>query len=212
MSNTYTLFQSILRGDKETVKNLLAQGVDANIKPPPDTSDEVWELSPLREAIVAEQIEIVRLLLEAGADTDVDFALLMAVCMGYKNSVPPLLEYGANPNIRDDEGSVPLKEAAWSGSLEMVTALLDAGADVNYSGGMSGMSVLAAAAMEGHVEVVRLLLKYGADVNLQDVDDNTVLKRLASSTSWEEYQSPEIKQNREAVAQMLEEAAGFATG
>ncbi|WP_319435510.1 ankyrin repeat domain-containing protein [Mycobacterium sp. RTGN5] len=38
-------------------------------------------------------------------------------------------EFPDDPNIRDDEGATPLHHAAWSGDLDLIRRLLDAGAD-----------------------------------------------------------------------------------
>ncbi|CAG8892264.1 unnamed protein product [Penicillium egyptiacum] len=60
----------------------------------------------------------------------------------------------------------PLYYAAELGLSSMVCTILDAGGDVNSTGGMFG-SALAGAALEGHTEIVRILLEHGADVNIR---------------------------------------------
>ena len=53
--------------------------------------------------------------------------------------------------------------AAENGSTEVVSLLLDSGADVNWAATAKGGTPLCMAAQNGHVEVVRLLLGVGAN-------------------------------------------------
>ncbi|RPB21866.1 hypothetical protein L211DRAFT_789750, partial [Terfezia boudieri ATCC MYA-4762] len=55
------------------------------------------------------------------------------------------------------------------GNLEIVTFLLDQGADVNVTGGRYG-SALCAAVIDGNLEIATLLLDQGADVNVTGGD------------------------------------------
>lgn len=60
-----------------------------------------------------------------------------------------------------------LAEEAMAGHLDAVLALIDKGADVNYSF-LGKMTPLSWAAHQGHVDIVRVLLDRGADVNATD--------------------------------------------
>jgi hypothetical protein len=73
-----------------------------------------------------------------------------------------------NPDIRRtvDELPEPLYVASHEGLAKSVSAILDAGADVNAQGGEYG-NALQAASGEGHEKVVQMLLAAGADVNAQ---------------------------------------------
>ncbi len=57
-----------------------------------------------------------------------------------------------------------LLAAARDGLLEVVTAILDAGAEVNQVNRI-GATALMAAAQNGHIEVVNALIKAGADIH-----------------------------------------------
>ena len=57
--------------------------------------------------------------------------------------------------------------ASQYGHIEIVRALLAAGANVNLQDNI-GKTALYYASSEGHIDIVRLLLEYGADVNPQD--------------------------------------------
>jgi ankyrin repeat protein len=67
-------------------------------------------------------------------------------------------------NARRGFYSHPLHLAARRGIVEIVTLLLDAGADVNARADFYG-NALQAAAYRGHMAVVRLLLSRDADIN-----------------------------------------------
>jgi ankyrin repeat protein len=54
--------------------------------------------------------------------------------------------------------------AASRGHLDVVTFLIEAGADIHKARN-DGMTALGMAAAEGHFDIVRLLLEHGADVH-----------------------------------------------
>jgi ankyrin repeat protein len=66
-----------------------------------------------------------------------------------------------DPNEADEDGDTALMEAAWSGNLETVIALLDLGADLNART-RSGGTPLTAAIREGNERVAGLLRERGA--------------------------------------------------
>jgi ankyrin repeat protein len=89
-------------------------------------------------------LEIVRLLLDYGAD--------------------PNLDYGYNNIVGD---YTPLSAAVISGHYEITKFLCERGADPDASGGRNHGSVLHRAVAEHDVRLVRLLLDHGADANLK---------------------------------------------
>jgi cytohesin len=119
------------------------------------------ELSPARREKVA------RMLLEAGANPDVDAyngsPLHYAAAYGHTATLSVLITGGAQVDIKDGLKRTPLHQAAANGHIEAVRALLAAGADVSWADESWGWLPLHDAAHNGHVEVVRLLLDAGAD-------------------------------------------------
>lgn len=117
----------------------------------------------------------VRLLLEHGADANATnvfgaTALMAAAAGGDFDSGRLLLRHGANPNARPileqtgflfGGGRTPLMWAAFRGNLEVMKALLEAGADVNQPG-LFG-TALSQAVWADRGEAAEFLLQRGAD-------------------------------------------------
>jgi ankyrin repeat protein len=96
-------------------------------------------------------------------------AFYAAVARGDERAVRAALrEDAALANARDRQGSTPLHLAAFEGAGDVVTTLLDAGAEPSPLEPESQATPLHWAAEGGHVEVVRLLLARGAALELRD--------------------------------------------
>lgn len=82
------------------------------------------------------------------------------------DAVRLLLEHGADPNARDEgDNASPLHFAAGAGGVEVVRALLDAGADVHGAGDVHLLDVIGWATCFGPtipMDVLALLLERGA--------------------------------------------------
>lgn len=78
-----------------------------------------------------------------------------------------LTQHGANPNIEDKKGVMPIQLAASLGFLEGIEALIKAGARVDVTN-VAGETPLITAVHRRDVAMVRLLLAQGADADRRD--------------------------------------------
>ncbi|CAH0001181.1 unnamed protein product [Clonostachys byssicola] len=118
------------------IRQILEAGAD------PEVTDRVpfTYVSPLLQAIISNNIPVVELLLEKGADI--------------------------NRPAKHGLKRTPLQQACEHGSFQMVKYLLDRGADVDAPPAMNGgATALQLAAIQGNVRIVRLLLELGAKIN-----------------------------------------------
>ncbi|XP_072381674.1 uncharacterized protein [Diabrotica undecimpunctata] len=129
------------------------------------------------------QAQVVKVLLEAGANSDqadVDgwTPLRAAAWGGHTEVVELLVKHGCVLDSVDAENRTALRAAAWSGHEEIVKILLQNGASVNLTD-HEGRTALIAAAYMGHAEIVEHLLNFGADINHADADGRTALSVAA---------------------------------
>jgi ankyrin repeat protein len=116
-------------------------------------------------AIRNQNCAIVKVLVQAGADVNFHDGYFR-IALQAASWVSPLavrgVWLGANHYIIHFGNA--LQAASWSGNEEVVTLLLEKGANVNAKGGFYG-NALQAASWTGCEEVVRLLLAGGANVS-----------------------------------------------
>ncbi len=130
--------------------------------------------SPLVAAVDAGDVELVRTLLDAGAQPNVKdgFGLTplgLAALYGHHRIAVALLGRGARPDAKEDNGAVPLHHASSLGFDAIVGALLDAGADTEARD-RPGHTPLINAIRNGRASTVKLLLDRGADPQLAGKD------------------------------------------
>jgi uncharacterized protein len=113
-----------------------------------------------------------RSLLEAGLNDlrKLNQALRQAASFGKAECFQLLLDAGADPTGKDENGNTMLMAAAGSGNEDILHALLAAGVDVNAANA-HGYTPLMNAASERKVKAVRFLIAAGADVNAQSNDE-----------------------------------------
>ena len=169
MASFYDLLNAARANDLALARQLLAEGTEPNGGPSgfPDS------YAPLMWAARHGNIELMRLLLEAGADTERrdfngDRALLWAAQAGQAEAVALLLASGSPPVSPDDPyGMTPLHLASRGAWPETVRILIEAGAPLDALD-QSDSTALYEAALSQDPETVRLLLAAGADPNIAD--------------------------------------------
>jgi ankyrin repeat protein len=157
------LHWAVHQDDLETAQLLVRAG--ASVK-----AANRYGVTPLSLACENGSAPMVDLLLTAGADANAalpggETPVMTASRAGSIAVVRALLARGARVDGKDDRrGQSALMWAAAEGHANVVSALIDAGADV-HTRLSSGFTPLLFAVREGRTNVVRLLLRAGADVN-----------------------------------------------
>jgi uncharacterized protein len=123
---------------------------------PPDHPDEINKqlIEAIKEANVNRVLELLSKEAEPNAHYE-DVPLLMAIQYGQTEIVKVLLEAGADPNYEDEDQYTMLMFAASAGYLEIVRILVNKGACVSVIG--KGSSALSIAVQAGHQEIVEYL-------------------------------------------------------
>jgi ankyrin repeat protein len=174
-------------GDLTRVKLLIANGTDAN------TADTNGGRTPLHWAVKGNHIEVVRYLLESGADIDRGeragkTALDFAAESGQIEMTQLLVDSGADVNKRDLIGGNSALWAAGLGTPETLEILVKANADIEVKD-INGLTPLAWAAQTGSTKSMEILIEAGAKVNVVDMlNGESILMRAARSGKVESVQ------------------------
>ncbi|MHC4203403.1 MAG: ankyrin repeat domain-containing protein [Planctomycetota bacterium] len=239
------LFEAARKADVEQVNLLIAQGADVDAKwrevynknEAEDTSKWRMERTPLWHAVEAGKIEVVKLLVEAGADASAGHwpPLCQAVVENNTAIAEYLIDHGATINYPGDWG--PLQESPFmSNNIEMVKLLIARGADINdgtwpvlhiainrrrrdivelliqrgadvNAKDTYGCTPLQYAAQTGRTEVVQLLLEAGANISLRDDRGQTALHAILVF-SRPKYRGPKYRLSKETLILLLNNGAG----
>jgi ankyrin repeat protein len=113
-------------------------------------------------------------------------ALHYAALYGSPEAVRILLNAGADPNAKNDQGVTPLVYAAYN--LEKTRMLVEKGADVNAAGSAGITPLMIAASVHNNAETVRYLLAKGAQVKAIDSTGSDALMRAAGKSESEVVQ------------------------
>ena len=196
--NGFSALMLAARGEAELVSLLVASGAAVN-----QIGVSLFGNSyptPLREAIDRKQSDIVRILVQHGADVNEMHPgwyspLHMAAWSGYgyeerdSEIVSVLIESGANVNLLSSIQLLfsPLYAAARKANAPIVAKLIRAGADVNLLVNNRGQTALMGAALRPpagkdftriyrrQMETISLLIQAGANINAVSDDGETAL-------------------------------------
>lgn len=186
-------------GDVEAVKREIMSSVSVELE-----NSESWGSHPLHRAAASCNTEVVRALVEAGANVRAAnrlhgwLPIHYAAKHGCAETLRVLIAAASPVQVIDKYGNQPIHLAAQSGDPDSVKILLDAGAKADIQGGPYLSQPIHEAARAGHAEVVQALLAAGADVNAPNDHGVTPLD-LASS---------EKESNFKRTIRVLESAGG----
>lgn len=168
-------------GYLETARILLQNNADPNICGPNNCDTPLWFA-----AVCGPSLDLVRLLLEYGADPNHELLKppllgeLVASRMPAKDKLARFEVLVANSppiiiNATDSRGSTPLLRAALAGELSIVSWLLENGADIDAVDNQ-GCGAIIHAINGMHVDVVRELLKWKPKLDILTPDGETLLQ------------------------------------
>jgi len=166
------LLEAARAGDADEVRDLLERGAPVESRDPAGAT-------PLVAAAYANHLETARLLVDAGADVNVQDETQQSAYLIATSEVgddPRLLEltleHGAEVDAKDSYNGTGLIRAAERGYPEIVGRLLETSIEVDHVNRLGWTALLEAIILgEGgaeHTEVVRKLVAAGADVELAD--------------------------------------------
>ena len=174
-----------------------------------DARDD-WGYTPLMHAIDTNDTELVALLLARKADVNVE---------GWWGETP-LLVAGRTPSLVASRTPLEVISCDFKNShdkADIVSMLLDRGADSNVAKLGDGATALIRASGTGHICVVRILLNRGADIYAQDRWGNTALRQAAgrgceeiaimlifAGLNYEDLAEKDVNQCPDPTSEMLE--------
>jgi ankyrin repeat protein len=186
------LYDAVVQGHTSRVRSFLKAGADPNagvvcVEP------SVSGIAPIKLAAWFARVELMKLLLAAGADlnwpdTSGRSTLAYAIRSGSPEAVHLLIEHGLDPN--EPLGSsfgrqiAPFEAAIYESAhpAAALQSLIDAGVDVNQVG--TYWTPLIAATVIGDADLVRYLLERGADPNFAtDTIEPAICRATTQSSS-----------------------------
>jgi cytohesin len=198
----YRLLTAVASGDAATARGLLARGVDPNAEriflAYTGPNHRLWGLLGRCPKVVL-RLVVAPLAPRLGIHATRVRALALAMRAGSAEVAMLLLDHGADPNIRNQDGRTPLHSACgdprvrvsgwritWAPTLlvlseargnrdaRLASRLLDRGADIEARD-RDGYTPLLIAARNGTTDVLQVLLSRGAAPNARDKRGRTAL-------------------------------------
>ncbi|KAG8412093.1 hypothetical protein J3459_015975 [Metarhizium acridum] len=183
------LWIALRDSDSETILSLAARCgvtsmVELLLKRGARVNNSGGVSTPLHEAVHVGHVEVTELLLDNGAELDVEdkngrTPLSIAAAKGKTTLLQLLLRRGAGVNFKAKcNGLAPLHRAAEKGNVTTTELLCARGGDINIRDELGQTSLHKAVEYEKNT-VVKLLCARGADVNIRDSAGQTPLHKVA---------------------------------
>lgn len=165
---------AIRNGKEEVARYLIQQG--ANVNEPTREGYSLIHMASFRCGG-----ELVSMLIDKGLDVNAQAfnvkrtPLHYAAAHGNIKSAKAMIGKGANVNLADSDGRIPLHLSAYRGHDKMVALLLEAGSKFDIKETRKGATPLHGAAITGYADIAKLLFAKGADPNIKDNKGHTPL-------------------------------------
>jgi len=172
-------------GRTNVVEYLLSIGVDPKL-------GDAKGFTPLHSAAAFRHTGVVKSLLDHGADPKAvakgGYSVLLSACSGWpkREIIELLIEAGADPNVKSDDGVTPLQKLSFREPPETLKLLLAAGANVNQVG-WEGSTAFHWAIDGDNVEVAHLLAESGADGTARNEKGTTALARVSGKAAQNDF-------------------------
>jgi ankyrin repeat protein len=159
------IFESIFKGDLNTLKSYIENGGDVNL-----SNDSGYTL--INMSALMKRVEIVNFLKQKGAETD----FITDVAIGDLISVEKYLEEGYNVNTINKQGHQAFMIAAHQGNIEMAKLLIKYKSDINAQHKVSGNTALIAAIDQGQNDMVKFLIDCKVNLNVKNNSGKSALE------------------------------------
>jgi ankyrin repeat protein len=138
---------------------------------------------PLHWAVRADEVEVVDLLLKAGADAAARnrlglTPLYLAAVNGNGPMIRRLIDHGADPNHVERTGETMLMVATRSGDADAVRAILERGVNPNVTEPQLQLTALMIAAEAGATGAIGVLLEHKADIRARSRSSPVPSRRM----------------------------------
>ena len=166
------LVKAIYKSKRHEFNKILGSGLQIN---PANAS-----ITPLMCACVTNRQSMVKALLEAGAEIDIQDAegktpLISCAQLGHSSMVDCLIEWGADLDISSNIGYTALGYAIQTDNDDISETLIRSGCCLDYREPSKKATALMMAAVKAKKDIVQLLISSGAASSLQDYKGRTAL-------------------------------------
>ncbi len=134
-------------------------------------------------------------------------AFIEAICAGDTTEILRQKELGACLNVHDDEGRLPLVEAARVGDMSTCNLLIYEGAEVNKID-KNGQTALIAAIKSGHYDIMHMLLESGVSLTThgQGLSALFAAAQAGNSVVLKALLDARVPLNTSSITEMLKRA------